>query len=219
MKDKLKNIVHEQVHEATYLCLLYKIPDGSDIELYTDDIFRQTLLNLTTHFLKGQKLRDSEKETLKSLQKACNADTGLTEILRQLYRNLNQIKPAWGEFFGTNRGDVYDAFHYVHQWPCFTADTRNQIKSRQITQLHARLMGCQEKLVQQNNQLEEATLSIQHHEKTTFKAARRAASQFIQIQQLTMENKQLTMQLQNLQPKKHPQSDSLTTVTPQSKSS
>ncbi len=185
MRNKTNDIVSNQVYEATHYLLIHKIPPEADINNYIEDIFQRTLNHLANHFLSSKKLRISEKLALETLQQDINKKRGPPIIEKNLYHNLSRIKPVWGEFFGTNRGDVYNAFQYLQTWPCFTASIRLQIKLKQQ----------QSELSEKTTQLQQVGRSLKDNDQTTSKAAQRSASQFIQIQQLKMENETLKTKL------------------------
>jgi len=185
MQNDINNIVSNQVYEATHYLLIHKIPPEADINDYIEDIFQLTISNLANYFLSLKKLRTSEKLALETLQQDTNKKRASLVIEKNLYQHLNQIKPVWGEFFGTNRGDVYNAFHHLQKWPCFTASIRHQNKLKQQ----------QSELSEKTMQLQEVGKALKHNDQTTSKTAQRSASQFIQIQQLKMENESLETKL------------------------
>lgn len=193
MTNKLKKVVSDQVYEATHYLLIHKISPGENIYYYMDDIFQQALSNLAKHFLNLGKLRSSEKISLETLQSDFEEKKEFYIIEQNLYHNLNKIKPAWGEFFGTHRGNVYNAFRYLCQWPCFTAAIRNRIQSSHVRTL-------QSEVFRKTIQLQQASNSLKRNDQITGKTAQRSALQFIKIQQLIMENKNLKKILQEAKP-------------------
>jgi len=197
MRKKSKNIVREKVYEATYYMLVNKIPSGDEIGLYMEDIFQRTLSNLAKHFLDGKKLRKSEKTAVETLQQDLTEKQELYIVEKNLHRNLNHIKPIWGEFFGCDRGEVFDTFLYLRQWPCFTPTVRNRIKSSHIRKL-------QSELFKKTIQLQQASNSLKRNDQITGKTAQRSAFQFIKIQQLEMENKTLKLKLKEAQKQRQP---------------
>jgi len=196
MSKKIKKIVAEQVYKATYYLLAHKIPPEDDINNHLEDIFQQSLICLSDHFLNSKKLRSSEKNALLTLQRDTRKKLPFSIIEQNLYHNLSKIKPTWGEFFGSNRGTVYNAFKYVCQWPCFTSSIRNHIKLKHIRNLKKQTRKDQQKLNQKTTHLQKTSQSLKHSHQTTSQSSQRSALQFIEIQQLKMENKTLKEKLE-----------------------
>jgi len=196
MGKKIKAVVTDQVYQATYHMLTNKIPLDADINNYVEEIYLQALKNVATHFLDTNKLRKSERNVLELFQQDCAANKELYVIEQNLYRNLQQVKPVWGEFFGRDRGDIYNAFVYLQRWPCFSMSLRYRIKVNHLKNLQRHTEDRDEKLHQKTQQLEHVGTSLKRYEQTTGKVAQRSASQFIEIQQLKMENQELRERLQ-----------------------
>lgn len=195
MRNKIKEIVKKQVYKATYHLLVHKIPPGEDMNDYTEEIFQQSLIYLADYFIDSKRLRSSEKNVLLTLQRDINKKQSFSITERTFHDNLNRIKPAWGEFFGTDRGTVYNAFRYVCQWPCFTNSVRNQIKLKRIKNLEQQTQQRQQELNQKTTHLQQTSQFLKHSHQTTSESSQRSALQFIEIQQLKVENKILKEQL------------------------
>ncbi len=196
MRNHIKEIVNNSVYTASVHLLTHKIPIGMDINYFVDDIFRSSLQQLAQHFINAGKLRNSEQHALDTLTSDCNTGKTLTNIKQHLIQNLNNIKPKWSELFGTNRGNVFHAFRYLLQWPCFSDAFRSQINTEKVEALKESMHLQTLELTDKTSQLEQAGESLKRNDAITQKTAQRTASQFIEIQKLTMENKTLSSKLE-----------------------
>lgn len=176
-----------------------KIDENEPIEHYANEILMETLNACATHFLKRNNLRESEQDTLTTLQNDIRNDTELTIIEKRLYSNLAKIKPIWGELFGTDRGLVYNTLVALKNWSCFTWHSRLHYTQQLHQKDHQLLLECNKVVIQKNQQLSNASQTLLQHEATGHSLTERATTQFSTIQKLRLENASLKNQLQKTQ--------------------
>lgn len=188
MRNPTHKFLRQKITEAIVFVLTQNNPPAEvSLEYYSDDILRHTLHNCATYFLKKGGLRKSEQETLLQLKKDINEEIDLPIIEKQLINNLTNIKPVWGEFFGTDRGEVYKTFQALKEWPCFSWHARLYYKEQRQRQLSTQVNSQYESISRHSEQMSDAGKLIQRHEKTTEQLVERSAQQFITIQQLQLE--------------------------------
>lgn len=186
MPKNAHQLLKEQIEKAIVTLLTQqKIPDNQPLMNFVDDILRQTYTNLSQHFLENHDtLRTTEKNVLHTLQTELHLKIDLSLIEKSLFNNLSQIKPIWGELFGTDRGIVYNTFLAIRNWPCFSWQNRllhQEYKQQQLATLN---LQQSDSIDQLNSQLQKASLIIKKQEETNSTLAKRTASQFVTIHEL-----------------------------------
>lgn len=200
MRNTTHDFLREIITAATAQFLQKNlVPPDEPLELYADEIFRITLMLCAQHFLANKGLRTSENNALTELQKDLREKIDITIIERHLIDNLKMIKPTWGEFFGTDRGKVYNTFIALKEWPCFTWHARLYYQQQRHKKLNTQTHSQSQLIHQHQQQLDNANQLIQRQEKTTETLSQRAALQFITIQQLQLELKQAKAKINALE--------------------
>jgi hypothetical protein len=199
----MRHKIHTQIKNTIRAVIKQLITTGAitteePLEYHIDAILLSTLSQSADHLLKRATLRHPEQHTLTRLKKDIDEKIDLSTLEQDLFHNLNAIKPRWGELFGTDRGEIYNTFHAIYQWPCFHWHTRlyHKEQTNKLRQLQTSHQS--DVLTKKSESLETAQQILHRNDTSNRQLLDRMTQQFITIQTLKKENHTLRQALKLL---------------------